>query len=165
MSCTLHDVQLPQSARASITRPHVVAISWRSAVGDAQHLLVGAVLDRMLDVDGRRLRAQRASLMLRTIHEREGGDEDRGDAARFQINRVVHTARRATPSIGEGFDRQLTGGRDLLPQIDRSRLGERRLPEALDGRAAGDQMLLDPIQKKIAPWLGNVEQTDRQAPD
>ena len=33
MSCTLHDVQLPQSARASITTSHCVAISWRRSTG------------------------------------------------------------------------------------------------------------------------------------
>ena len=33
MSCTLHDVQLPQSARASITSSHWVAISWRRSTG------------------------------------------------------------------------------------------------------------------------------------
>ena len=33
MSCTLHDVQLPQSASASITRSHWVAISWRRSTG------------------------------------------------------------------------------------------------------------------------------------
>ena len=33
MSCTLHDVQLPQSASASITSVHWVAISWRRSTG------------------------------------------------------------------------------------------------------------------------------------
>ena len=33
MSCTLHDVQLPQSASASITRSHCVEISWRRSTG------------------------------------------------------------------------------------------------------------------------------------
>ena len=33
MSCTLHDVQLPQSARASITAPHSTAICWRRSTG------------------------------------------------------------------------------------------------------------------------------------
>ena len=33
MSCTLHDVQLPQSANASITASHDVAISWRRSTG------------------------------------------------------------------------------------------------------------------------------------
>jgi hypothetical protein len=33
MSCTLHDVQLPQSASASITTWHSVAISWRRSTG------------------------------------------------------------------------------------------------------------------------------------
>ena len=33
MSCTLHDVQLPQSARASMTSVHFVAISWRKSTG------------------------------------------------------------------------------------------------------------------------------------
>ncbi len=33
MSCTLHDVQLPQSASASITIVHFVAISWRRSTG------------------------------------------------------------------------------------------------------------------------------------
>ena len=33
MSCTLHDVQLPQSARAPITASQLVAISWRRSTG------------------------------------------------------------------------------------------------------------------------------------
>ena len=33
MSCTLHDVQLPQSASASITTSHCMAISWRRSIG------------------------------------------------------------------------------------------------------------------------------------
>ena len=33
MSCTLHDVQLPQSASASITTSHCVAIWWRRSMG------------------------------------------------------------------------------------------------------------------------------------
>jgi hypothetical protein len=33
MSCTLHDVQLPQSANASMTSVHCVAISWRRSTG------------------------------------------------------------------------------------------------------------------------------------
>ena len=33
MSCTLHDVQVPQSASASITTSHFVAISWRRSTG------------------------------------------------------------------------------------------------------------------------------------
>ena len=33
MSCTLHDVQLPQSASASITTSHSMAISWRRSIG------------------------------------------------------------------------------------------------------------------------------------
>ena len=33
MSCTLHDTQEPQSASASITASHSVAISWRRSTG------------------------------------------------------------------------------------------------------------------------------------
>ena len=33
MSCTLHDVQEPQSAKASTTTSHLVAISWRRSTG------------------------------------------------------------------------------------------------------------------------------------
>ena len=33
MSCTLHDVQLPQSASASITTSHWMEISWRRSTG------------------------------------------------------------------------------------------------------------------------------------
>ena len=33
MSCTLHDVQLPQSASASMTSVQLVAISWRRSTG------------------------------------------------------------------------------------------------------------------------------------
>lgn len=40
VSCTLHVVQLPQSARASITKPHSSAI-WRRSVSGAGFVKVG----------------------------------------------------------------------------------------------------------------------------
>ena len=51
MSCTLHDVQLPQSARASITAPHSTAICWRRSTG-AGFVAVLTVLGAVREILG-----------------------------------------------------------------------------------------------------------------
>ena len=55
-------------------------------------------------------------------------DEDRGNSERFEVDRVVHTARRAGASIREGFDHEPALFRDLPAEIRRRRPRERRLP-------------------------------------
>jgi len=77
------------------------------AVGDLGHLLVGTVLDRMLDEHCCRIGAERGCLMRRGLGELHGRDERSRDTATFQVNDVVHTARRAAPSIGERFEHRV----------------------------------------------------------
>ncbi len=72
----------------------------KGLVGDGDHLVVGAVLDGVFHPDGCRVEAERFALHLRPVDELDGGDEDGRNAAAFQISDVVHTARRATASIG-----------------------------------------------------------------
>jgi hypothetical protein len=68
-------------------------------VGDRLDLGGGAVLDRMRDIDDRRLEAQRIALRGDTIDELGGDDVDAGQAAVIEIVEVVQTARCAGPSI------------------------------------------------------------------
>src|SRR5262249_43012964 len=76
----------------------------KGAVGDRDHFLVGAVLNRMLDEDRGGITAEGARLRGGAVDELDGGDEHSGDAARLEVDDVVHTARRARPSVGERFD-------------------------------------------------------------
>ena len=69
-------------------------------VGDGDHFIVGAVLDGMLHPHSGGVEAERLALHLGPVNELDGGYEDSRDAAAFQISDVVHTARRATASIG-----------------------------------------------------------------
>ena len=62
---------------------------------------------------------------------------DRRHAPALEIGDVVHTARRARPSVGEGLDDAVARRRDLVAQVGGRRLGERRLGEAPDLDAAG----------------------------
>jgi len=95
------------------------------------HLVVGSVLNGMWREHPCDIRkAQCFGLGHRGIDELGRRDEDAGYAATFEINDVVHTARRTTASIGERFDHQRALGGNLLAQVDRRRLGERRLLEA-----------------------------------
>ena len=69
-------------------------------VGQRHHFRVGSVLDRMFHEDPLRLKAERIPLNVGRVDEHVAGHENGGDAAPFEINGVVHTARRATASIG-----------------------------------------------------------------
>ena len=79
-------------------------------VGEGAHLVVGAVLNGV-------------------------GDEHGHDASGFEVGDVVHTARRARASIGERLDHHVAGRGDLMAQVERRRLGERRLAKAFDAQA------------------------------
>ena len=83
-------------------------------VGDRIHLGVAAVLDRVLDVHRGRIGAERARLMLGAVDERGGRHEHARDPARFQIDDVVHTARRAGASVRERLHDGTALHRDLL---------------------------------------------------
>jgi hypothetical protein len=69
-------------------------------VGDRDHFVVGPVLNRVFYPDRSRVEPEGAALTFGAIDELGGGYEDAGDAAGFEVADVVHTARRATASIG-----------------------------------------------------------------
>ena len=69
-------------------------------VGNRDHLVVGPVLNWVFYPDSSRVEPECAALTFGAIDELGGGYEDAGDAAGFEIADVVHTARRATTSIG-----------------------------------------------------------------
>src|SRR5919201_5064035 len=82
-------------------------------VGKGAYLLVGTVLDGMRDEHAGRVTAQPACLRLRGVTELRGGHEDARDAAGLQRADVVHTARRAGPSVGQRFDDDVAAAADL----------------------------------------------------
>jgi A/G-specific adenine glycosylase len=85
------------------------------AVRQGGHLLVGAVLDGMRHVDAGHVEAQARRLGLGGVDEGVGGHEDPRHAPPLQIVDVVHTARRAGSSIGEGLDHGVAvGGAGLV---------------------------------------------------
>ena len=101
-----------------------------SAVGQGLDLGIGSILDRVLDEDPRRIRSQGPGLRLGRVAKHARGDEHRRNASLFEIGGVVHTARRARPSVGQRLDHCIAALGDLLSKIDRRHLGEGRLREA-----------------------------------
>ena len=84
--------------------------------------------------------AQCIRLSHRGINKLGGRHEDTGNTPTFEIDYVVHTARRTTASIGERLDHQRALGGNFLTQVDRCRLGERRFLEAQHlGTGFGEQ--------------------------
>jgi hypothetical protein len=83
-------------------------------VGVSGHLIVGAVLDGVRHEHPRRGDAKRSRLGIGCGHKRAGRNEDTGDTPAFQITDVVHTARRTAASIGQCFDDDVAGDRDLV---------------------------------------------------
>src|SRR4051794_22145872 len=131
-------------------------------IGIGPHLVVRAVLDRMgSEHSGHRGEAERLRLRLSGLNELSRGHEYGRDAPPLEIDDVVHTARRATASIGERFDDDVALRRDLVPQIDRRRLRERRLGVAFDAHPQLRQALLDAIEEPVTPRFADVEQPDR----
>ncbi len=109
-------------------------------VGDLAHFVVGAVLDRMVDENAGGLEAESVCLDTSRPDKFVGGDHDAGDAAGFEIGEVVHTARRARPSVGEGFDHRVAAGGDLLAQIGRGGSREGWFSQAFNVGTAFTQM-------------------------
>src|SRR5436305_6488427 len=77
----------------------------------------------------------------------------------------MHTARRAGPSIGEGFDHQVALAEDLLHHRPRCRPGEGRLAEPLDLHAASREELLQTVEEDVSARLRDVEHRDPPARD
>ena len=68
-------------------------------IGDGFDLGLGAILDRMRDVDDAGLEAQRIALRGDAVDELSGDDVDPREAAIIEIVEVVQTARCAGASI------------------------------------------------------------------
>lgn len=76
------------------------------------------------------------------VDELHGRHEGPGHTSSFEVNYVVHTARRAATSVGERFDHEITFLCDLHTQIDWCRFGEGRLLESFNSHASLDEALL-----------------------
>src|SRR5258706_10616586 len=98
-------------------------------------------------------KAQRTGLRLGAFHELCGGDEDAHDAAGLEIVDVVHTARRATPSIGEGLNDNVALRGDLVAEVDRGGLSEGRLLEAPHVDTRGTEPFVDAVEEDVSPRL------------
>ena len=109
-------------------------------VSNGSHFVVGAILDRVRHEYALYCRkAQCVSLRFGGLDKNIRGDEHRWHTASFKINDVVHTARRATASIGEGLDNQSALRGDFVAQINWRWLGECRLAKAQDFCASSCQ--------------------------
>ena len=86
--------------------------------------------------DGGGFVAEGIGLGFGRFDEFRAGDEAAGDSAIFEVGDIVHTARRARPSIGQGFDDHVALRADLLFEIDGCDACEGGLGEALYGQAA-----------------------------
>lgn len=134
-------------------------------VGEQVQLGIGAVLDRVRDVDRRRIETEGVGLGAGGLDELGRGDEDGWAAFSLEVRRVVHTARRAGPSISEGFDHKVTLAEDLLEERPRRGPREGWLAEALDLRAPLIEQRFDAVEEDVATGLGDVEERDPQALD
>ena len=92
------------------------------------------------------------------VDELGGRDEHTGHAPALEIDDVVHTARRATASIGECLDDQRALGGDLVSQVDGGGLGEGGLLVAHHARSGIGEQLLEPVEEDVAARFADVEQ-------
>ena len=101
----------------------------RNRVRPGLNLLRALVLNGMGHIDRVKIRtAQRTGLSAGGGLEDIGGNRYRRDAECFQSNRVVHTARRARPSIRQGLDDCLhSSPPQTLNHLRGCRFGESRL--------------------------------------
>jgi hypothetical protein len=86
--------------------------------------------------------------------------EDTRDAARLEISDVVHTARRATASIGECLDHYIAVQGNFLAEIYGRGLGERGLGVASHLPPPRCQTLRDLVEEHVAARLGDIEESD-----
>ena len=117
----------------------------------------------MLDVHCSRVGTKGLRLPLRDVLEYMTRNKDTRDAEHFKVHRVVHTARRAAPSIGQCFDNRLALLCDLAAHIHRGRLREGRLLVTTNLGPLLTEALFQPIEKEIATSLGDVQESEGQA--
>ena len=77
----------------------------------------------------------------------------------------MHTARRTTASISEGFDDESALCCNLVSKINRCWLGKCWLGKTLDVRAALSEQFFYAVKEDIAAWLRNIEKRDGVALD
>lgn len=85
-----------------------------SVVGDLDDLFIGPVLYGMWNENARGLESQGFRLRLGGFNEFGAGDEGARKTAAFQVGNVMHTARRATPSIRQRFNHYIALRADKL---------------------------------------------------
>ena len=137
--------------------------AFNSAIGKCLHFFVGAILDGVGDEDASGIKSQGGGLGIGCFSERLGCDKDSGYAARFQVGRVVHTARCAGPSIRQAFDDDIALGGDLLLEFDGCRARECGFDVAVDFEVALREMRFDAVEEYVAPAFGYVEKPDGQS--
>ena len=111
----------------------------------------------MGDKDASGIKSQGGRLGIGCFSERLGCDKDGGNTARFQVGRVVHTARCTGPSIGQAFDDYIAFGGDLLLEFDGCRARECRFDVAVDFEFAPGEMRFDAVEEYVATAFGNVQ--------
>jgi hypothetical protein len=90
--------------------------------------------------DGGRIEAEGSCLRGGGFDELGGCYEDAWQAEALEVGDVVHTARRAAASIGEGFDHEVALVSDLAAEVGGGGLGEGGLGVAADRGAAGGEV-------------------------
>ena len=129
----------------------------KACIGDVRHFRIRSVLNRMRHVHCSRLRTERLSLLLGPVLEHMTRNKDTRDAEHFKVQRVVHTARRAAPSIGQCFDNRLALLCDLAAHIHRGRFRKGRLLVTTNLGPLFTEALFQPIEEEIAAGLGDVQ--------
>ena len=134
-----------------------------NSFGFGLDLLTGLVLNRVLNVDGIKVRTtERCRLCPGGQHKFGRRDGYGRDAISFQLCGVVQTARRAGTSIGQGFYDRVTTAQ-FLKEGDGRRLREGWLhlaDDLADGVALFEQAF-QMIEKDAASRLADIEQADR----
>ena len=102
-------------------------------VGQGAHLVVRPVLDGVPDEAALRVvHAECLRLGAGRVTELARGDRNRRDALDLEPYRVMQTARGTGASVGQRFDDEVVVLPDVLAQLRRRGLGERRLGVAVD---------------------------------
>ena len=104
-----------------------------SRTGATSHFIVGSVLYGVRHVNsilGNLWHAKGLGLMMCRFNKFARRDHDRRNISCFVINQVVHTARRAGPSISESLDHRFALFGNLSAQVFRCWFGKGRFVEA-----------------------------------
>ena len=137
--------------------------AFNSTIGKCLHFFVGAILYGMAYKDASGIKSQGGRLGIGCFAERLGCDKDWGNTARFQVGRVVHTARCTGASIGQAFDDHIAFDGDLLLEFDGCRARECGFDVAVDFEVALREMRFDAVEEYVASTFGYVEKPNGQS--